>query len=131
VAWTKSPQSLIDLFEKSVPSGTSVSRRKMFGYPAAFANGNLFIGLHQNDFIIRLSEKDRARFSAEFGERRFEPMPGRPMREYVRLPDELLADQRRRASWIDLSLRYAEAIAPKATSPKRKQMPRPVKRSSR
>jgi len=40
VAWTKSPQSLIDLFEKSVPSGTSVSRRKMFGYPAAFANGN-------------------------------------------------------------------------------------------
>ena len=92
MAWTKSPQSLIDLFETSVPSGTSVSRRKMFGYPAAFANGNLFIGLHQNDFIIRLSDKDRARFSAEFGERRFEPMPGRPMREYVRLPDELLAD---------------------------------------
>jgi TfoX/Sxy family transcriptional regulator of competence genes len=129
VTWTKSPQSLIDLFEKSVPSAASVSRRKMFGYPAAFANGNLFIGLHQNDFIIRLSENDRARFSAEFGERRFEPMLGRPMREYVRLPDELLADPRRRASWIDLSLRYAEAIAPKAKSPKRTQMPRAVKRS--
>jgi TfoX/Sxy family transcriptional regulator of competence genes len=129
VAWTKSPQSLIDLFEKSVPSGPSVSRRKMFGYPAAFANGNLFIGLHQNDFIIRLSENDRARFSAEFGERLFEPMPGRPMREYVRLPDELLTDPRRRASWIELSLRYAGAIAPKAKSPKRKQMPRSVKRS--
>jgi TfoX/Sxy family transcriptional regulator of competence genes len=129
VAWTKSPPSLIDLFEKSVPSAASVSRRQMFGYPAAFANGNLFIGLHQNDFIIRLSENDRARFSAAFGERRFEPIPGRPMREYVRLPDELLADPRRRASWINLSLRYAEAIAPKAKSPKRKQMPRPVKRS--
>jgi TfoX/Sxy family transcriptional regulator of competence genes len=129
VAWTKSPQSLIDLFEKSVPSGTSVSRRKMFGYPAAFANGNLFIGLHQNDFIIRLSENDRARFSAEFGERRFEPIPGRPMREYVRLPDELMADPRRRASWINLSLRYAETIVSKTKPPKRKQMPRPVKRS--
>ncbi len=129
MAWTKSPQSLIDLFDKSVPSGTSVSRHKMFGYPAAFANGNLFVGLHQNDFIIRLSEKDRARFSAEFGERRFEPMPGRPMREYVRLPDELLADPRRRAAWINLSQQYAEAIAPKAKSPKRKQMPRPMKRS--
>ena len=123
MAWTKSPQSLIDLFEKSVPSGTSVSRRKMFGYPAAFANGNLFIGLHQNDFIMRLSDEDRARFNAKFGERPFEPMPGRAMREYVRLPDELLADSCRRASWIDLSLRYAEAIAPKAKSPKRKQMP--------
>jgi TfoX/Sxy family transcriptional regulator of competence genes len=129
VAWTKSPQSLVDLFEKSVPSGTSISRRKMFGYPAAFANGNLFIGLHQNDFIIRLSEKDRARFSAEFGERLFEPVPGRPMREYVRLPEELLADPRRRASWINLSLRYAESIEPKAKVPKRKQMPQSVKRS--
>ena len=130
MAWTKSPQSLIDLFEKSVPAGTCVSCRKMFGYPAAFANGNLFIGLHQNDFILRLSENDRARFSAEFGDRIFEPMPGRPMREYVRLPEELLADARRRASWIKLSLRYAEAIAPKTKLVKRrKSTPRSKKRS--
>jgi TfoX/Sxy family transcriptional regulator of competence genes len=120
MAWTKSPQSLIDLFDKSVPSGTGISRRKMFGYPAAFANGNLFIGLHQNDFIMRLSENDRARFSAEYGERTFEPMKGRPMREYVRLPEELLADARKRASWIKRSLRYAEAIAPKSKSPAKK-----------
>jgi TfoX/Sxy family transcriptional regulator of competence genes len=129
VAWTKSPQSLIDLFDQSVPSGANISRRKMFGYPAAFANGNLFIGLHQNDFVMRLSEKDRALFTAEFGERIFEPMKGRPMREYVRLPEELLADAEKRASWIDLSRQYAEAIAPKATSPKKKQLPRSTKRS--
>src|ERR671931_881220 len=103
MAWTKSPQSLIDLFDKSVPSGADISRRKMFGYPAAFANGNLFIGLHQDDFVMRLSEKDRARFSAEFGERTFEPMKGRPMREYVRLPQELLADACKRAFWIYIS----------------------------
>ena len=57
MAWTKSPPSLVELFDKSVPSGENISRRKMFGYPAAFANGNLFAGLHQNDFIIRLSER--------------------------------------------------------------------------
>ena len=129
MAWTKSPQSLIDLFDKSVPSGAEISRRKMFGYPAAFANGNLFIGLHQNDFILRLSEKDRTRFNAEFGERIFEPMKGRPMREYVRLPEELLADACKRASWINLSLRYAKTIAPKTKSPKRKPLPRLMKRS--
>lgn len=127
MAWTKSPQSLIDLFEGSVPTAAGVSRRKMFGYPAAFANGNLFIGLHQNDFIIRLSDTDRAQFSAEFGERAFEPMPGRPMREYVRLPEALLADPRRRASWIDQSLRYAETIAAKPKPAKREQMPKSAK----
>src|SRR5690242_1354500 len=109
MTWTKSPQSLIDLFDRSVPSAISVSRRKMFGYPAAFANGNLFIGLHQNDFIMRLSEQDRASFVAEFGERTFEPMKGRPMREYVRLPEELIDDAPKRASWIKRSLQYAEA----------------------
>ena len=76
MAWTKSPQWLIDLFDESVPSAASVSRRRMFGYPAAFANGNLFIGLHQDDFIMRLSQDDRARFTAQYGERIFEPMKG-------------------------------------------------------
>ena len=77
MVWIKSPQSLIEIFDKSIPSN-------------AFANGTLFIGLHQNDFIMRLSKDDRVRFSAEYGERIFEPMKGRRMREYVRLPQELL-----------------------------------------
>jgi len=118
MAWTKSPQSLIDLFDKSVPSDAGVTRRKMFSYPAAFANGNLFIGLHQNDFIMRLSADERARFTARYGERAFEPMKGRPMREYVRLPEELKTDARKRAPWIKRSLEYAKQIKPK--SPKLK-----------
>lgn len=121
MAWTKSPQALIDLFDKAVPASANVSRRQMFGYPAAFANGNLFIGLHQNDFIMRLSEEDRVRFSARYGERTFEPMKGRQMREYVRLPEELLTDARRRAPWIKRSLQYAEAIKPKPQSKKSKR----------
>jgi TfoX/Sxy family transcriptional regulator of competence genes len=116
--WTKSPPALIDLFDKSVPASAVVSRRQMFGYPAAFANGNLFIGLHQNDFIMRLSEEDRVRFSARYGDRTFEPMKGRQMREYVRLPEELLTDARKRAPWIKRSLQYAGAIKPKPQSKK-------------
>ena len=121
MAWTKSPQSLIDLFDKSVPPSPSVSRRKMFGYPAAFANGNLFIGLHQDDFVMRLSEETAPASARQYGERMFEPMKGRPMREYVRLSEELLADARKRAAWIKRSLEYAEEIQPKAkpaTKPK-------------
>jgi len=121
MAWTKSPQALIELFDKAVPASANVSRRQMFGYPAAFANGNLFIGLHQNDFIMRLSEEDHTRFSARYGERIFDPMKGRRMREYVRLPEDLLTDARRRAPWIKRSLQYAEAIKPKPQSKKSKR----------
>jgi TfoX/Sxy family transcriptional regulator of competence genes len=113
MAWTKSLPALIDLFDKSVPAAPSVTRRKMFGYPAAFANGNLFIGLHQNDFIMRLSDKDRERFSAAYGDCTFEPRKGRRMREYVRLPEELLGDSRKRTTWIRRSLDYAETVKAK------------------
>ena len=129
MAWTKSPQSLIDLFDESVPSDSDITRRKMFGYPVAFANDNLFIGLHQNDFIMRLSKQDRARFTAEFGDRTFEPMKGRPMREYVRLPEELLGDARNRASWIKRSLRYAETIAPRTKASTKKPTAKSARRS--
>ena len=35
------------------------------------------------------------------------------MREYVRLPEELLGDARKRASWIRRSLDYAETVKAK------------------
>ena len=54
--WRKSPQSLIDTFEAVMPGPPEVKRRKMFGYPSCFVNGNLMGGLHQSDMILRLSE---------------------------------------------------------------------------
>jgi hypothetical protein len=80
--------------QETIARPAAICQFVMFGYPAAFANGSLFIGLHQNDFIMRLSGEDRTRFSAKYGERIFEPMKGRLMREYVRLPEELLTDAR-------------------------------------
>ena len=92
MAWRKSPQRLIDLFDAIVPSGTGIERRKMFGYPAAFVNGNLFAGLHQEDFILRLDEPGREALIRDCGAGIFEPMPGRRMREYVVVPAAILAD---------------------------------------
>lgn len=31
----------------------------MFGYPACFVNGHIFMGLYREDMIVRLSEEDR------------------------------------------------------------------------
>jgi hypothetical protein len=47
-------------------------------------------------------------------------MKGRPMREYVRLPEELLTDARKRAPWIKRSLEYAEGIKPKPKARRKK-----------
>jgi len=86
--------------------------RKMFGYPAAFANGHMFTGLFADQWMIRLPDDARDELAA-IGGRPFEPMPGRPMREYVSLPDALTVDPAALAPWLERALAGVLAIPPK------------------
>ena len=95
MAWRKSPKHMIDLFDEVIPKDSQIVRRKMIGYPAAFLNGHLFADLHQEDFILKLSPADREKLRKERDARVFEPMPGRAMREYLVLPEVVLAKDRR------------------------------------
>jgi TfoX/Sxy family transcriptional regulator of competence genes len=130
--WRKSPETLVQRFSEIVPHDPRVERRKMFGYPAAFVAGNLFMGLHQEALILRLSEKDRTSFLKIDGASVFEPMPGRPMREYVVVPSSMLNGVASLAKWIRRSLDYASSIPPrragKSTGPAKTG--RAAKRSS-
>ncbi|MBI5301218.1 MAG: hypothetical protein HY868_03705 [Chloroflexi bacterium] len=42
--FTKSPDELVKRFENALKDFPMAATRKMFGYPAAFVNGNMFIG---------------------------------------------------------------------------------------
>jgi len=110
--WRKSPPELIALFAEIMP-GPPAEPRQMFGYPAGFVNGNMFGGLYQDSLVLRLSDGDRAAFLALPGARVFEPMPGRPMREYVVAPPALLARKPELRDWIGRALKYGASLAPK------------------
>lgn len=112
--WKKSPEALVRTFNTMVPGDPDVERRKMFGYPAAFVAGNLFMSLFQESLVLRLGDEDRAVFLKLDGASHFEPMPGRAMREYVTAPPALLARPKSLAPWIRRSLDYARSIPPKA-----------------
>lgn len=119
--WRKSPVDLIDLFASVLPEEPNIEKRQMFGYPCAFVNGNMFTGLHQESLIVRLGEDDRKRLIDETGARQFEPMPGRPMREYVALPDALLDDREKLAEIIASARRFAASLPPKVKKPRKKK----------
>src|SRR5262249_32577778 len=112
---------LITLFEKSLPLDPRVERRKMFGCPCAFANGAMFMGVHTSGLFLRLSETDRRRFAAAYGARLFDPMGGRPMREYVVLPDTVLRDAGALADWIALGFAYALTVPARAKRARRRK----------
>ena len=86
---------------------------KMLGQPAAFVGGHLTTGLFGGQRTVRLPESQRPQLLGDGG-RPFEPMPGRPMKEYVVLPDTLVDDPGTRAAWIDRAVAYVKGLPPKA-----------------
>jgi TfoX/Sxy family transcriptional regulator of competence genes len=122
-SWSKSPQELVEVFEAVMPGFPAVAR-KMFGYPAGFVNGNMFMGLHEHRFVVRLPEGERAELLGLEGAETFEPMAGRPMREYVVVPATLAADPARLEPWVAKALAYAAALPPKAPRDPKSKVPK-------
>ena len=81
--WKKAPEELVDFITKRMTDIKS-DYRKMFGYPAYFINGNMFVGVFADKLFLRLSEPDTAELMKTCKDvSSFEPMKGRPMKGYV------------------------------------------------
>jgi TfoX/Sxy family transcriptional regulator of competence genes len=117
MAWIKAPQSLIDLFVESLPDDARIERRKMFGYPAIFVGGNMCSGLFQDQMFARLAPADADALPG--GAKPFEPMPGRPMKGYALIPDDVLADEARLTETLAKAVAFTAAMPPKEKKPKR------------
>lgn len=117
--WKKAPDALVARFRQLAPSEPGVEQRSMFGYPSCFANGNMFAGLFQDRMVLRLGETDRAVFLALPDASQFEPMKGRPMREYVVVPPDLVDDDGGIRPWLARSLAYAASLPKKVAKAKR------------
>jgi TfoX/Sxy family transcriptional regulator of competence genes len=122
--WSKSSAGLVETFSAAVKPLQGAEQRKMFGYPCAFFNGHMFAGLHQENMILRLDPPDRAEFLSLPGARAFEPMAGRPMREYVVVPPEIVASPSALAPWLEKAVSYAGALPEKTASRKTKPKPK-------
>ncbi len=128
MAWEKSSPELIQRFDAALPDDPRVERRQMFGFPCAFVQGQMFCGLFQQELQVRLGEAHRAQALALPGAKTFEPMAGRPMREYVSLPPTVIARPAELRAWLEHGLEYAAALPPKR-KPARKPSGKPGKRS--
>ena len=119
-AFTKSPPDVLERFAAATDGLSSLEHRKMFGYPSVFVNGNMLAGVFQDRVMVRLSEADRAKFLAMPNARVFEPMPGRPMREYVEIGAASMPAREMRR-WIERGLVYVEGLPTKAKKAKPKR----------
>jgi hypothetical protein len=127
MAWVKAPLALVDLFTESLPDDPRIERRKMFGYPAALVQGNMCAGVFQDQVFARLSPTDRAALPG--GGANFEPMPGRPMKGYTLIPDEVIADEAQLGAELAKAVAFTADLPPKEKkAATKKANPRPAPR---
>ena len=92
-----------------------VSSRKMFGTTAWFlmSNTQMFASVWGDGITVRVGA-DAATQLVEDGEaERFDPMGGRPMREYVQIDPDALAEDDELTAWLDRAEAFASTLAPR------------------
>jgi TfoX/Sxy family transcriptional regulator of competence genes len=131
-AFTKATEDDKAWFFALLPEHPDVTTRPMFGNVAGFVNGNIFLCLFGPTVAVRLDEQDRAALLAHEGAGPFEPMPGRPMKEYVVLPPQWREDDKEQAAgWVRRSLEYVAELPPKEAKPRKAAPTRATRKAVR
>jgi TfoX/Sxy family transcriptional regulator of competence genes len=107
-------------FYEAVVTTVPGVERKGDTMPYTSMNGNMFSLLtKEGTLVLRMGEADRATFVKKF---QTEPVVqyGTVMKEYVAVPDSLLAKTKELAKYFKMSVEYAKGLKAKPTTRKKK-----------
>ncbi len=89
--------------------------------PYTSINGNMYSAISRDDIIgLRLSRADLKAFMETYETTHFEGYPGFFQKEYVAVPQTLLANTRALRRWFRKSYDHAAGLKPKPTTRKKK-----------
>lgn len=111
--WSKVPPATEAYLDRVMAEVPGAEKRRMFGCPAYFINGNMLGGAFQDEVFLRFSAPDQEEMLQHEEAHSFTPMPGRPMLEYVTLPPALVADEAAFLGWARRAAAYAATVPPK------------------
>ena len=113
--FTKSSPELVARFKDVMDrrAAPDITRKRMFGYPCAWIDGNMLTGLFAEDWWVRVSEPDREALLALPGAHPFEVMPGRSMGRYVVLPPDIVGNDARVDVWLTNAIEFTRSMPSK------------------
>ncbi len=105
----------------NIVAGNPKFERKGKTMPYTSANGYMFSLLNKdNELGIRLSKESQAAFKDKYNATIYKSH-GAVMKDYVKIPDELLSDDKLLAELLDESYEYVMSLPPKPTTKKKKK----------
>ena len=89
-----------------------VVEKKMFGGLAFLVRGNMSVGIHGAELIVRIDPAETEGALAEPGTRIFD-ITGRPMKGWLLVSPRALGDQAGLTKWVRRGISYAQSLPAK------------------
>ena len=86
--------------------------KKMFGGVAFLLNGNMCVGVHKSDLIVRLAAEETHAALAQPHTRRFD-LTGRPMNGWILVQQSGLKTDAQLSKWVQIAAKHAGSLPPK------------------
>jgi hypothetical protein len=89
-----------------------LAEKKMFGGVAFLLNGNMCVGVHKSELIVRLAPEDTDAALAQTHTRRFD-LTGRPMKGWILVEPAGLKTDAKLGKWVQVAANYAGSLPAK------------------
>lgn len=105
-------ESLARSLRTVVAENDGVVEKKMFGGLAFLVHGNMSVGVHGSELVVRVDPADAAALLREPGVRVFD-ITGRPMKGWLLVSADVLRDPAALRAWVERGVSYARSLPPK------------------
>ena len=105
-------QQLAARIREALPTSAAIQERKMFGGLAVLVDGNMSVGVHGADLIVRIDPSETEEALARPGVRIFD-ITGRPMKGWLLVSQDAVASKSALAEWVARGVSYAQTLPPK------------------
>ncbi|MGB3717312.1 MAG: hypothetical protein WA996_23055 [Candidatus Promineifilaceae bacterium] len=107
----------LELYDRLIATNPNIER-KGATMPYTSLNGHMFTYFSKSNSLgIRLPKEEREAFLEKYDTTLFESY-GAIMKEYVAVPDDLLANTEELRQYLDISYEYVKTLKPKPTKKK-------------
>lgn len=95
-----------------LPDEPGITSKQMFGGLAFMLDGNMAVGVSNDELMVRVDPGEFDDLVAEEGVRHFE-MGGRSMKGWLLAGGGAIAEESDLGRWIDIGMSYAGSLPPK------------------
>ena len=105
-------ENLAARIRKALGERKGLVAKQMFGGIAFLLNGNMCVGIHKDELIVRLAPEQTDAALAKPHTRLFD-LSGRPMKGWILVAPKGIATAAQLGKWIAIAAGYAGALPPK------------------